>query len=290
MSGIYLAFTTNQQDDKRHDLFNTLLKANFQVYPSNLEYDNGFFSHITEEINSASCSVHIFGLNYGSLLEGQSISLAHYQYNVALNKLKENSSYKIFVWFPYSISEIKDELQLKFISDIRNNITHGINFSNTSSAIQLVDDLRTSVKVECKQEFDIKDTDVFLVYNQLDDHDANDVAEMLSDIIPIEKLNIVQDSDMDYSEFCAQQIGKSKLAVIYFKESSDWALPFTQQIWKKIGGASSHTPILLIGDEDPETNTNKKFKAPKVVSLIVAGELIPLEIKVQYDKIIEAIL
>ena len=39
MSGIYLAFTTNQQDDKRHDLFNTLLKANFQVYPSNLEYD-----------------------------------------------------------------------------------------------------------------------------------------------------------------------------------------------------------------------------------------------------------
>ena len=289
MSGIYLAFTTNQQDDKRHDLFNTLLKANFQVYPSNLEYDNGFFSHITEEINSASCSVHIFGLDYGSILEGQSISLAHYQYNVALNKLKENSSYKIFVWFPYSINDIKDELQLKFISDIRNNITHGINFSNTSSAIQLVDDLRTSVKVESKQEFDIKDTDVFLVYNQLDDHDANDVAEMLSDIIPIEKLNIVQDSDMDYSEFCAQQIGKSKLAVIYFKESTDWALPFTQQIWKKIGGASSHTPILLIGDEDPETNTNKKFKAPKVVSLIVAGELIPLEIKVQYDKIIEAI-
>ena len=289
MSGIYLAFTTNQHDDKRHDLFNTLLKANFQVFPSNLEYDNGFFSHITEEINSASCSVHIFGLDYGSILEGQSISVAHYQYNVALNKLKENSSYKICVWFPYSINEIKDELQLKFISDIRNNITHGINFSNTSSAIQLVDDLRTSVKVESKQEFDIKDTDVFLVYNQLDDHDANDVAEMLSDIIPIEKLNIVQDSDMDYSEFCAQQIGKSKLAVIYFKESADWALPFTQQIWKKIGGASSHTPILLIGDEDPETNTNKKFKAPKVVSLIVAGELIPLEIKVQYDKIIEAI-
>jgi hypothetical protein len=289
MSGIYLAFTTVNIEEKRHDLFNTLLKASFQVYPSNLEYNNGFFSHITEEINSASCSVHIFGLDYGTLLEGQSISLAHYQYNVALNKLKENSSYKIFVWFPYSINEIKDELQLKFISDIRNNITHGINFSNTSSAIQLVDDLRTSVKVESKQEFDIKDTDVFLVYNQLDDYDANDVAEMLSDIIPIEKLNIVQDSDMDYSEFCAQQIGKSKLAVIYFKESADWALPFTQQIWKKIGGASSHTPILLIGDEDPETNTNKKFKAPKVVSLIVAGELIPLEIKVQYDKIIEAI-
>jgi hypothetical protein len=274
MSGIYLAFTTDDLEEKRHDLFNTLLKADFQVFPSNTRFDSGFFKHIAEEINSASCSIHVFGLEYGNLLDGQSVSLAHYQYNQALSRLKDDSNYKIFVWFPYSINEIKDELQLKFISDIRNNITHGINFSNTSSAIQLVDDLHT---------------DVFLVYNQLDDHDANDVAEMLSDIIPIEKLNIVQDSDMDYSEFCAQQIGKSKLAVIYFKESSDWALPFTQQIWKKIGGASSHTPILLIGDEDPETNTNKKFKAPKVVSLIVAGELIPLEIKVQYDKIIEAI-
>ena len=101
-------------------------------------------------------------------------------------------------------------------------------------------------------------------------------------------MNIIQDSDVDYSELCKQQISKSKLAVIYFKETADWALPFAQQVWKKIGGATSHTPILLIGDEDPDTNMNKTFKAPKVVSLIVSGELIPLEIKVQYDKVLEA--
>lgn len=289
MSGIYLAFTTNDLEEKRHDLFNTLLKADFQVFPSNLTYDTAFYSHIAEELSSADCSVHILGLKYGTLLEGQAISLAHYQYNEALKKLKANSHYKLFIWFPYTVSDIRDEEQLKFISDIRNNITQGIVFSNTQSPIQLVDDLRTSIKIETKQDFDIKDTDVFLVYNQLDDNEASEVADMLSDIIPVEKLNIIQDSEMDYSEFCAQQIGKSKLAVVYFKESSDWALPFTQQIWKKIGGASSHTPILLIGDEDPESNTNKKFKAPKVVSLIVSGELIPLEIKMQYDKVVESI-
>jgi hypothetical protein len=138
-------------------------------------------------------------------------------------------------------------------------------------------------------EFNINPTDVFVVHNELDEDAAAEIIDMLSDIIPVEKMNIIQDSDHDYSEYCAQQIGKSKLAVIYFKESGDWALPFVQQIWKKIGGASSHTPILLIGDEDPDTNMNKKFKAPKVVSLIVSGELIPLEIKVQYDKIIEGI-
>jgi hypothetical protein len=92
---------------------------------------------------------------------------------------------------------------------------------------------------------------------------------------------------VDYSERTSQQMLKSKLAVVYFKESADWAIPFAQQIWKKIGGASASTPILVIGDEDPDTNREKKFSAPRVVSMIVSGELIPLEIKVQYDKVIE---
>jgi hypothetical protein len=289
MSGIYLSFVPSEIENKRSDLFNTLLKAGFQVYPTNTQYDNSFFSHIREEISKAYCSVHILGLQYGELINGDSVSVAEYQYKEALARLKNDPDFKIFVWFPYSITEITDGKQLAFVSEIRNNIQHGMVFSNTSSPIQLVDDLRVSVKKEDKLVFDIKSTDVFLVYNQLDDNEANEIADMLSDIIPVEKLNIVQDSEMDYSEFCAQQIGKSKLAVVYFKESADWALPFAQQIWKKIGGASSHTPILLIGDEDPETNINKKFKAPKVVSLIVAGELIPLEIKVQYDKIVESI-
>ena len=79
-----------------------------------------------------------------------------------------------------------------------------------------------------------------------------------------------------------------KVRKLGFKLSGDWAVPFAQQVWKKIGGATTHTPILLIGDDDPDTNLNKKFKAPKVISMIVAGELIPLEIKVQYDKVIAA--
>ena len=287
MAGIYLAFNSSYLTDIRTNLFNTLVKSGQQVFPSDLTFttDN---SSLIENINNADASLHILGLNYGEIFSNNQ-SLEHAQYLLAIEKLKQNPDFKLFIWFPYSINDITDKAQHDFISDIRNNIMRGINFSNTPSAIQLTDDLRLSIKTETKETFDVKDTDVFLVYNQLDDNEAAEVADMLSDIIPVEKLNIIQDSDVDYSEFCAQQISKSKLAVVYFKESADWALPFAQQIWKKVGGASSHTPILLIGDEDPETNTNKKFKAPKVVSLIVAGELIPLEIKVQYDKIIEAI-
>ena len=161
-------------------------------------------------------------------------------------------------------------------------------FSNAISAIQLADDLRSLMEKKVHVSLNLNATDIFLISNQLDENEANEIIDLLSDIVPIEKLNIIQDSDIDYSELCKQQISKSKLAVIYFKESADWALPFAQQVWKKIGGATTHTPILLIGDEDPESNMNKKFNAPKMISLIVAGELIPLEIKVQYDKVVEA--
>jgi hypothetical protein len=182
-----------------------------------------------------------------------------------------------------------EPLQFDFINEVRNNITKNMVFSNAHSALQLVDDLRSLMDVQMETVFDVSATDIFLISNQLDENEANEIIDMLSDIVPVEKLSIIQDSDMDYSEYCSQQIGKSKLAVVYFKESAEWALPFAQQVWKKIGGASSHTPILLIGDEDPDTNCNKKLKVPKVISLIVAGELIPLEIKVQYDKVTEVL-
>jgi hypothetical protein len=289
MSGIYLSFTSIEMENQRSDLFNTLQKAGQQVYPSYTEYSDSFFPHLNEELEKAFTSVHILGKEYGENMSGQNISVSEYQLDLALKRNEKDPSFKLFIWFPFSFADISDDKQKAFVSSIRNNIREGVFFSNTISPIQLVDDLRISIQTEKKTSFDINPTEVFLVYNQLDDNEALEVVDMLSDILPVEKLNIIQDSDLEYSELCAQQISKSKLAVVYFKESADWALPFTQQIWKKVGGASSHTPILLIGDEDPESNANKKFKAPKVVSLIVAGELIPLEIKVQYDKVLEGV-
>ena len=58
-----------------------------------------------------------------------------------------------------------------------------------------------------------------------------------------------------------------------------------QQIWKRIGGASSPTEILFIGDNELDINLTKVFKAPKVKSVSLSQELIPLEIKVFLDTI-----
>ena len=122
----------------------------------------------------------------------------------------------------------------------------------------------------------------------MDEFHSKEIADLLSDVVAVSSINIGENSDLDYGEYSVQQIRKSRLAVVFFKDASEWALPFTQQIWKMAGGASSPTPILLIGDEENEANTNKKFNAPKVFSKIVNRDLVPLEIKATYDKVCAA--
>jgi hypothetical protein len=263
---VFLPVSQTNSTGLGEELCSVLRRAGMEVYSAEAE------------IPRSNCSVHI--------LFPQFDQSSGEQFRSSVKQLGTDPTFRIFVWLPPSTSPATSEpAQQDFINEVRNNISRNMVFSNASSPIQLADDIRSQMEIKTQEQFDLNATDIFLVSNQLDENEANEIIDMLSDIVPVERLNIIQDSDTDYSELCKQQIAKSKLAVVYFKQSADWALPFTQQVWKKIGGATSHTPILLIGDEDPDTNFGKKFSAPKVVSLIIAGELIPLEIKVQYDKV-----
>ena len=284
---VFLSLCSEEQSSLRNELSSVLKSAGMNVVPSENSFNNSNLQLVPQQLSTSDCSVHILFPQYSPLSENNSgISLAKFQFYEVKKYLDLNPEFKIFVWLPpSSIQATIEPLQMDFINEVRNNILKNMVFSNASSAIQLADDIRSLMEVKETVTFDVNSTDIFLISNQLDEGDANEIIDMLSDIVPVEKLNIIQDSDIDYSELCKQQISKSKLAVVYYKQSSEWALPFAQQVWKKIGGAASHTPILLIGDENPNAGSDKKFNAPKVVSLIVAGELIPLEIKIQFDKI-----
>ncbi len=288
---VFLSLCSEVQAPLRNDLASVLSSAGMNVIPESKLSDELSLASIKQNLSAANCSILILFPDYGPASgDFSGASLSKFQFLEAKKQLEINPSFKLIVWLPPSTDLLALEpAQMEFINEVRNNITKNMVFSNAFSTLQLVDDLRSLMDVKEETVFDVSATDIFLISNELDENEANEIIDMLSDIVPVEKLSIIQDSDMDYSEYCSQQIGKSKLAVVYFKESAEWALPFAQQVWKKIGGASSHTPILLIGDENPDTNSNKKLRVPKVISLIVAGELIPLEIKVQFDKVVDVL-
>lgn len=286
---IFIACCSVEQEHIRAQLAAVVESAGMEVYPAKNLMPDADASAISTAISQSACSVIILYPEFAPMYD-TSISLAQFQLNEARKQQILNPDHKIVVWLPPSTNLMNTETaQLGLITDIRNALSKNMHFSNAASAINLVDDLRSLLEKRREVVFEVTPTDVFMVSNELDDSEASEILDLLRDILPVESLSIVQDSDTDYSEFCKQQISRSKLAVVYFKESSDWALPFAQQVWQKIGGASSPTPILLIGDDDPDSNRDKKLRAPKVISLIVSGELIPLEIKVQYDKVSEAV-
>ncbi len=288
---IYLAWTSSDLKEQREEMAIILQKAGFNVLPSiDCPADDADFrKRVSEEVRKCTCSLHILGNEFGRRFEIESdISFPQFQLD-EVKKLVESptSEFQCFIWNINSASKTVNPAQQDFIRTIRNNITRNMMFSNSPGAMQLVDDIRVVMMKDEVELFDSKDTDIFFIFNQQDESDANIITDLIGEHYPIEVLNIMPDGEESYREKSAQQIPRSKLAVVYFKYAADWAIPFVKQIWKEIGGASSPTQIMLVGENDPASNAARVFKAPKVVSSIVAKEDVPDEVKKVYVKVVQ---
>lgn len=289
---VYVAWTSFELKSKREEMVITLQKAGFDVVPTIdcPSDDRAFQEKVGEYLEKAKCSLHILGNEFGRRFEtDEAVSFPGFQFEEARKRSESGSGFQTFIWFSPDTQhgDVMKPAQTAFINHIRNNITRDMVFSNSSGAMQLVEDMRAMTVQKESPLLDTKDTDIFFIFNQQDEHDAQAITDLISNVYPIETMNILPDGEEAYRELSKQQIPKSRLAVIYFKYAADWAIPFVKQMWKQIGGASSPTPIMLIGEDDPRTNMARTFKAPKVVSSIVSKQEVPEEVKRVYVKIIE---
>ncbi len=286
---IYLAWTSNDLKESREEMAIILQKAGFNVLPSvDCPADDETFKQRTsEELKKCVCSLHMLSGEFGRRFESdEEVSFPQHQFMEAKNKIASSGSdFNLFVWLtPDTGNSIKPSQQ-NFIKNIRNNITRNMVFSNSHGPMQLVDDMRVVMMKQDAIVYDSKDTDIYFIFNQQDEVEARIIVDELSLEFPVETLNILPEGEDSYREMSSQQIPKSKLAVVYFKYAADWALPFIKQIWKQVGGASSPTPMFLVGESDPQSNLARNFKAPRVTSSIVPKETIPMEVKKEYSKL-----
>jgi len=284
---IYLAWTSNDLKENREELAIILNKAGFNVLPSiDCPADDETFKRkAAEEMEKCVCSLHMLSGEFGRRFESdEETSFPQYQFLEAKKRIdQQGNDFNVFVWLdPDSSQNIKPSQQ-QFIKYIRNNITRNMMFSNSQGPMQLVDDIRVVMMKQDAKVYDSKDTEIFFIFNQQDEMEAQQIIDTLSLEYPVETMNILPDGEDSYREMSSQQIPKSKLAVVYFKYAADWALPFIKQIWKQVGGASSPTPMFLVGEDDPRTNLARNFKAPRVISIIVPKETIPAEVKKVYS-------
>ncbi len=280
---IYLAWTSNDLKESREEMAIILQKAGFNVLPTvDCPADDETFKERTaEEIKKCVCSLHMLSGEFGRRFEtDEEVSFPQYQFMEAKKRIDApGAEFNVFVWHTAEGSTSIKPSQQNFIKYIRNNITRNMMFSNSHGPMQLVDDMRVVMMKQDATVYDSKDTDIFFIFNQQDELEAKEIVDVLSLEYPVETMNILPEGEDSYRDMSSQQIPKSKLAVVYFKYAADWALPFIKQIWKQVGGASSPTPMFLIGDDNPQSNLARSFKAPRVISTIVPKETIPTEVK-----------
>ncbi|MEN8250144.1 MAG: DUF4062 domain-containing protein [Bacteroidota bacterium] len=286
---IFLAWTSFDLKEKREEMSIILQKAGFNVLPTIdcPSDDENFKTKVLADIKKCSCSLHIISNEYGRRFEADDeVSYPRFQFEEA-KKLTQQAeiSFNCFIWYTPDVNKPNKPAQDEFIKYVRNNITSNMAFSNSLGPMQLVDDIRIITMKTVEKVLDVKDTDIFFIFNQQDEQEAMVITDRISTEYPVELMNILPDGEEEYREKSTQQIPRSKLAVIYFKYSADWALPFIKQVWKQVGGASSPTPLMLVGEDEPQSNMARYFKAPKVVSSIVPKDEVPGEVKKVYVKV-----
>ncbi len=286
---VFLAWTSNDLKAKREEMALILTRAGFQVIPNYdcPSSDEDFKNNVQKNLEQATCSLHILSGEFGRRFEEEDdVSYPMHQFEMAKKK-SSSSKFNTFVWNIEDTPRSPKPQQQEFINNIRNYITTNMTFTNAFSPMQLVEDMRSLMVQEKQEQFDTKDTDIFFIFNKQDAKDAYPLTDLISQEYSLEIMNILPGGEQQYRELSAQQIPKSKLAVIYFRYGADWALPFIKQMWKEIGGAASPTSMMLIGESDPQTNMARIFKAPKVISSIVSKEEIPEEVKKTYKKVVK---
>lgn len=286
---VFVPWTAKELTGRRDELMAVCAKAGFRVLPgTDCPLDEAEFQRQTREaLAAATCAVHLLGNDFGRRFEdNEDLSFPQFAYQEASQRVVADVAFRQFVWYCPSESVVLRPSQQEFISEVRNNLTERRTFSSVATTMQFVEELRGSVSAPTVMREEVeKDTDIFFVCNQMDFDEANAITDLLSQHVPCEMLTIEPDSEDEYKAITVQAIPRSRLAVVYFKHSADWALPFVKQVWRLVGGATSTTPILLLGEDDPILNKLRTFKAPKVISSVLAHHRIPEEVKRLFNQL-----
>ncbi|MDO7853536.1 hypothetical protein [Hymenobacter convexus] len=286
---VFLAWTTSTKlKSRREELALMCTKAGLRVVPTtDCPMDEEEFRRRTQEgLAAADCSLHLLGNDFGRRFDDdETNSLPKYAYEEARRQAAGRPAFRQLVWFsPDATLDVNGEQQA-FVNKIRNEQTTQYMFSSAANAPQVVADLRSTLVQTAPPAAAVeKETDICFVCNSLDLDEANAITDQLGEAFTLDMLTIEPDTAEVYKDKAVRAIPKSKLAVVYFKYSADWALPFVKQVWQLVGGAASPTPILFMGEDDPEQNSLRNFKAPKVISRIQAHQTVSEEVQRVFQK------
>lgn len=274
---VFVCDVSPDMEERKQKLCTVLTRARIDVVcaPENISEED-----IKSFMQTCHCSVHILGNEDFYSVDSPAYSSAPgIQFRIA-QELR-SKDFKVFLWNP------NREFDIPYVNFLRRDIVENTIYSDKPSPIYFAEELRSMISSKSSLQSAPENKDVFFIYNSLDEETALSAAGMAEDVLSILPLAISMDSDIDYTEYIQKQLPSCKICIVYFDYAGDWAVSFTRQIWKDNGGDSGKTPILLIGNSSHADHELLKILKNVVNTSICELSLVPLEIKVFYDKVVE---
>ena len=203
----------------------------------------------------------------------------------SLNEYKDIIYKKpVIVWCSKDIIEVlKRKGDYKIIEGLKKLISNQ-HFISYSSLIKLIDDLRR-MKLNKEEKGNTKLYDITFISNENDKLKSEETQLLINDILKINPIYIDFSKQENYATVCSESIMNSNLCVVFSKNSTEWAVNFSQQVWKLIGGVSSQIPILVIFDKENTSPKEVVLDVPNIFKLFTEDTLAGLEIKMFYEKL-----
>ncbi|MBP5501160.1 MAG: hypothetical protein IKR94_09215 [Bacteroidales bacterium] len=274
---VFLSAVTVDMESLRNSVKNILLKAGIEIVEQKEDLTPG---QLLDLMLSANCSMHILG-NINICDQDSAVYQTPPAQHYRTAKGIDSKEYKMFVWNPSGT--INDNNQ--YINIVRRNIDDNTIYSDITSPIVFVEELRSimNLKPEVKAAHDAYD--ILFIYNSLDKDSAREITNMLGDLHTVVNLEINADTNTDYMDFILSQLPLCKMGTVYYDFAGDWAVPFAQQVWKQIGGAGSATQLFIAGNSSHADETQLKPLKKIMAYSINEKSIIPLDIKIYYDKL-----
>lgn len=274
---VFLADATGDVSGVRMSLGVVLRKAGIEVvYPPAHKLTD---DETKTMICDCDCSLHILGAV--NVYEGHGAGYdtpAGAQYRIARSIDREG--FRMFVWNPSGTIGTATA----YINAIRRDIVENTIYSDNTSQIVFVEELRSIMSVRHQAQSDLSTADIFFIYNDLDRESASEILSMLQDLHKVASLGINMSSTTDYTDFINSQLRVCGVGVIYSDYAGDWAIPFARQLWKDSGGQSGKVPLYLAANSEHSKADDISQLGEFVEYTIADKTIIPLDIKIFFDK------
>ena len=208
---VFLSEASEDVRPVRNTLTHVLQRAGMEVLSVDCPQDGEgerYRSQTREAIAQADCSIHLLGSRYDSR------KLPYGDYTATTLQFKEvqaritdtDTRFKMFIWQPEDFAQqLHEPEQEAFVNQVRNTIYRNMIYSTRKSPVVFVEDVRSVMYSGSDVEYNIHDTELFIIYNEVDEDEAAQIQDLLSDVVSIEALAIKPNASLDYSEFIQRQ-------------------------------------------------------------------------------------